>query len=84
MLHCDAAGIDMYAAIDLLADKLDRLLMKHKRRSSTTIAAKASRAAASSAELHPPTAQSGSIVICRRCVSPGFVPDDSSDSHHAL
>lgn len=29
-LHCDAAAIDMYAAIDLLADKLDRLLMKHK------------------------------------------------------
>ncbi|QSX78398.1 ribosome hibernation-promoting factor, HPF/YfiA family [Agrilutibacter solisilvae] len=30
VLHADAAGIDMYAAIDLLADKLDRLLMKHK------------------------------------------------------
>ncbi len=29
-LHCDASGMDMYAAIDLLADKLDRLLMKHK------------------------------------------------------
>jgi putative sigma-54 modulation protein len=29
-LHADATGIDMYAAIDLLADKLDRLLMKHK------------------------------------------------------
>lgn len=29
-LHCDATAIDMYAAIDLLADKLDRLLMKHK------------------------------------------------------
>lgn len=29
-LHCDAATIDMYAAIDLLADKLDRALMKHK------------------------------------------------------
>ncbi|KRA14624.1 MULTISPECIES: ribosome-associated translation inhibitor RaiA [unclassified Lysobacter] len=29
-LHCDAAAVDMYAAIDLLADKLDRLLMKHK------------------------------------------------------
>jgi len=29
-LHADAAAIDMYAAIDLLADKLDRLLMKHK------------------------------------------------------
>jgi putative sigma-54 modulation protein len=30
VFHADAAAIDMYAAIDLLADKLDRLLMKHK------------------------------------------------------
>ena len=29
-LHTDARGQDMYAAIDLLADKLDRLLMKQK------------------------------------------------------
>lgn len=29
-LHCDATGQDMYAAIDLLADKLDRQLVKHK------------------------------------------------------
>lgn len=29
-LHADANAIDMYAAIDLLTDKLDRLLMKHK------------------------------------------------------
>jgi ribosome hibernation promoting factor len=29
-LHADACGVDMYAAIDLLADKLDRLLVKHK------------------------------------------------------
>ena len=29
-LHTDANGVDMYAAIDLLADKLDRLLMKQK------------------------------------------------------
>ena len=29
-LHADANGQDMYAAIDLLADKLDRLLMKQK------------------------------------------------------
>jgi len=28
--HADASGDDMYAAIDLLADKLDRLLLKHK------------------------------------------------------
>ena len=31
-LHADAAAVDMYAAIDLLADKLDRLLMKQKER----------------------------------------------------
>ena len=30
VFHADASGQDMYAAIDLLADKLDRLLMKHK------------------------------------------------------
>ena len=29
-LHAHANGVDMYAAIDLLADKLDRLLMKQK------------------------------------------------------
>jgi putative sigma-54 modulation protein len=29
-LHADASGVDLYAAIDLLADKLDRLLVKHK------------------------------------------------------
>ena len=29
-LHADANAVDMYAAIDLLADKLDRLLLKHK------------------------------------------------------
>jgi putative sigma-54 modulation protein len=30
VLHADAIGVDIYAAIDLLADKLDRLLVKHK------------------------------------------------------
>ena len=28
--HADAAGENMYAAIDVLADKLDRLILKHK------------------------------------------------------
>ena len=32
-LHADAIGPDMYAAIDLLADKLDRLLVKHRKKS---------------------------------------------------
>ncbi|MEO5962623.1 MAG: ribosome-associated translation inhibitor RaiA [Thermomonas sp.] len=31
-MHAIANGVDMYAAIDLLTDKLDRLLMKHKER----------------------------------------------------
>jgi putative sigma-54 modulation protein len=31
-MHADASGVDMYAAIDLLADKLDRLLGKHKQK----------------------------------------------------
>ena len=29
-LHADATAADMYAAIDQLADKVDRLLVKHK------------------------------------------------------
>lgn len=31
-LHANANAIDMYAAIDLLADKLDRLLLKHRKK----------------------------------------------------
>lgn len=31
-LHADANAVDMYAAIDLLADKLDRLLVKHRKK----------------------------------------------------
>ncbi|MDH5834378.1 ribosome hibernation-promoting factor, HPF/YfiA family [Luteimonas kalidii] len=31
-MHADASAIDMYAAIDLLADKLDRLLIKHRKK----------------------------------------------------
>ena len=31
-LHADASGQDMYAAIDLLTDKLDRLLLKHRKK----------------------------------------------------
>src|SRR5688572_13721432 len=29
-IHADAEGVDMYAAIDILADKLDRQVLKHK------------------------------------------------------
>ena len=31
-LHADAGAQNMYAAIDVLADKLDRLLLKHKQK----------------------------------------------------
>jgi putative sigma-54 modulation protein len=31
-LHADARAVDMYAAIDLLADKLDRMLVKEKKK----------------------------------------------------
>ena len=31
-LHADAGAQTMYAAIDILADKLDRLLLKHKQK----------------------------------------------------
>lgn len=31
-LHADATAADMYAAIDQLADKVDRLLVKHRKK----------------------------------------------------
>jgi len=34
-LHADAQGADMYAAIDSLADKLDRQVLKHKEKRSS-------------------------------------------------
>jgi putative sigma-54 modulation protein len=33
-LHADSEGEDMYAAIDALADKLDRQVLKHKEKIS--------------------------------------------------
>lgn len=32
ILHADAEGVDMYAALDALADKLDRQVLRHKER----------------------------------------------------
>ena len=30
--HVDASAVDMYAAIDLLTDKLDRIVVKHRKK----------------------------------------------------
>ena len=46
-LHADAGGVDMYAAIDLLADKLDRLLVKQKEK---TVARRRGESAARSGD----------------------------------
>jgi putative sigma-54 modulation protein len=40
-IHADAAEADMYAAIDLLADKLDRLVKKYKEKRGDHHAAEA-------------------------------------------
>ena len=32
-IHCESTDADMYAAIDLLIDKLDRTIIKHKEKS---------------------------------------------------
>ena len=42
-IHADAAEADMYAAIDLLTDKLDRLVKKHKEKRGDHRAADAPR-----------------------------------------
>ena len=36
-LHAETNGVEVYAAIDLLADKLDRLLVKHKEKQVDTV-----------------------------------------------
>jgi len=42
-IHADATEEDMYAAIDLLADRLDRRIKKHKEKISDHHAAEARR-----------------------------------------
>ena len=42
-IHADAAETDMYAAIDVLTDKLDRLVKKHKEKRGDHHAAEAPR-----------------------------------------
>ena len=44
-LHADAGAQTMYAAIDILADKLDRLLVKHKEKLQDHHASEARKAA---------------------------------------
>jgi putative sigma-54 modulation protein len=43
VIHADARHEDMYAAIDALADKLERLVRKHKEKLSDHRAAEVSR-----------------------------------------
>ena len=43
-IHADATEQDMYAAIDLLADKLDRCIKKHKEKRADHHAAQGRRA----------------------------------------
>ena len=43
VIHADAKHEDMYAAIDALADKLDRLVRKHKEKLSDHRAAEVTR-----------------------------------------
>ena len=42
-IHADAAEADMYAAVDVLTDKLDRLVKKHKEKRTDHHAAEAPR-----------------------------------------
>ena len=44
-IHADATEEDMYAAIDLLADKLDRSVLKHKEKKADKHAAEARKVA---------------------------------------
>ena len=44
-IHADATEQDMYAAIDVLSDKLDRCVKKHKEKQSDHHAAEAQRSA---------------------------------------
>jgi putative sigma-54 modulation protein len=44
-IHADATEPDMYAAIDVLSDKLDRCIKKHKEKRSDHHAMEAQRAA---------------------------------------
>ena len=43
MIHADAKEADMYAAIDALADKLERMVRKHKEKLSDHHAADVAR-----------------------------------------
>ncbi|MGB8327777.1 MAG: ribosome-associated translation inhibitor RaiA [Steroidobacteraceae bacterium] len=44
-IHADAIESDMYAAIDVLADRLDRIVRKHKEKTTDHHAAEAQKSA---------------------------------------
>ena len=71
---CRRQCVDMYAAIDLLADKLDRLLMKHKEKQSTTTAART----------RPGTATSPDPATGRHDGSRRLMPAGGRDRRHAF
>jgi putative sigma-54 modulation protein len=50
-IHCEASGENLYAAIDLLVDKLDRRVIKHKDRLQTRASEPAKRLADVTASL---------------------------------
>jgi putative sigma-54 modulation protein len=45
-IHCEATGENLYAAIDALADKIDRQVLKHKDKAQNHTAEPAKRQAA--------------------------------------
>jgi putative sigma-54 modulation protein len=47
-IHADAIEPDMYAAIDVLADRLDRIVRKHKEKTTDHHAAEAQKSARNS------------------------------------
>ena len=66
-LHADAEGADMYAAIDALADKLDRQVLKHKEKLSSHHRAEGSQRKQNTALTRPsPRPASRSPPSCTR------------------
>jgi putative sigma-54 modulation protein len=49
-IHCEAVDENLYAAIDLLADKIDRQVLKHKDKVQSHTAESVKRQAAAAAQ----------------------------------